>query len=49
MNESAQEMERKLLFHERKMNDPGYPKYWRERCRVMYWHYLELLTKPEGK
>lgn len=37
--------ERKLAFHEKRMNDPHTPKYWREKSEVMYWHYLDLLTK----
>jgi hypothetical protein len=40
------EMMRRLEFHEKRKNDASIPRYWREKSEVNYWHYLELLTKP---
>jgi hypothetical protein len=49
MEISKEEMERRLAFHEKRMNDlslkSDYADYWREKSVVLYWHYLDLLTK----
>lgn len=47
---SREEMERRLKFHEKRMNGVGinsryHAAYWREKSEAMYWHYLDLLTR----
>lgn len=45
-NISTKEMECKLAFYEKKMNDRSIDPHWRMKAEYMYWYYLELLTKP---
>jgi len=37
---------RRIAFHERRKDDQSIPRYWRKKSEEMYWHYLDLLTKP---
>lgn len=49
MNKVEQSIQEKMEFHERQMNRPELDSYWREKSEQLYWHYLDLLTKPEAK
>lgn len=44
---NALEIELKMLFHEAQMNKKDLPRYWRDKSEQMYWHYLDILTKPD--
>jgi len=42
------ELFRRMEFHEKQMNKDNLPTYWKERSEVLYWYYLNLLTKTEA-
>lgn len=41
------DLEHKMNFHEKQMNNPNIPQHYREMSERLYWYYLDLLTRPE--
>jgi hypothetical protein len=45
---TQEELERRVAFYEKRMNDPKLKAYWRDKSEAMYWHYLDLATRTEN-
>lgn len=38
---------RRMAFHERRKDDSTIPKYWREKSKEAWEHYLDILTRSD--
>jgi len=41
------ELIRRMKFHEVRKDNLEIPQYWRKKSEEAYWHYLDLLTRPD--
>jgi len=46
-NLEKEDMLHRIAFHERRKDDSSIPQYWRKKSEEAYWHYLDLLTRPD--